>query len=184
MEVNEAARKYTYEDYLNRDDDERFELIDGVIYMMALPTQAHQEALGECYLQIASYLKGKACKVLMAPFGVRLNAKTGDNTILEPDLLIVYDQEKLDGKSCNGAPDMVAEILSPSTSKKDRTIKFNKYLEAGVRELWFVDTDSKTVTACILKDNEYIIRPYDDTQVMPVHVLDGCFINLKEVFAD
>jgi Uma2 family endonuclease len=183
-EVKEAARKYNYENYLNRDDETRIELIDGVIYMLATPAQAHQEALGEIYGQFYNFLRGKPCKVYFAPFGVRLNAETGDNTILEPDLLIVCDKTKLDGKSCNGAPDMVVEILSPSTSKKDRTIKFDKYRQAGVRELWYVDTDSKTVTACILKDGEYIMRAYDDTQTIPVNVLEGCLINLQEVFAE
>jgi Uma2 family endonuclease len=112
-EVNEAARKYTYEDYLNRDDDIRFELIDGVIYMLATPVQVHQEIAGEIHGQLWSFLKGKPCKVFMAPFGVRLNADSGDNTILEPDLFVVCDLKKLDGKSCVGAPDLVVEVLSP-----------------------------------------------------------------------
>ena len=182
MEVKEAARKYTYEDYLNRDDEVRFELIDGVIHMMAPPAQAHQEVSGELHLQLANFLKSKPCKVLYSPFGVRLNAKTGDNTILEPDLLVVCDMSKLDGKSCNGAPDMVIEIMSPSTSKKDKTIKFNKYLQAGVRELWYVDPADKTVSVYILKDGEYVARAYDNTETVPVHVLEGCMINLPEVF--
>ena len=181
-EVNEAARAYTYEDYLNRDDETRFELIDGVIYMMATPNQAHQEVSGELYLQLANFLKIKPCKVFYSPFGVRLNAATGDNTILEPDLFVVCDMSKLDGKSCNGAPDMVIEILSPSTSKKDRTIKFNKYLQAGVRELWYVDPTDKTVSVCILKNGEYTIKAYDNTETVPVHVLEGCTIVLSEVF--
>jgi Uma2 family endonuclease len=182
MEVNEAAREYTYEDYLNRDDETRFELIDGVIYMMAPPAQAHQEISGELYLQLANFLKGKPCKVLYAPFGVRLNADTGDNTILEPDLLVVCDLSKLDGRSCNGAPDMVIEILSPSTSKKDKTLKFDKYMQAGVRELWYVDPADKTVSVCILKNGEYCIRTYSNTDTVLVHVLEGCEIILKDVF--
>ena len=181
-EVNEAARAYTYEDYLSRDDETRFELIDGVIHLMAPPAQAHQEISGELHLQLANFLKGKPCKVFYAPFGVRLNAETGDNTILEPDLLVVCDMSKLDGKSCNGAPDMVIEILSPSTSRKDKTIKFAKYLQAGVRELWFADPADKTVSVCILKNGEYCIRTYDNTQTVQVHVLEGCEINLQDVF--
>ena len=182
-EVNEAARKYTYEDYLNRDDDIRFELIDGVIYMLATPVQVHQEIAGEIHGQLWSFLKGKPCKVFMAPFGVRLNADSGDNTILEPDLFVVCDLKKLDGKSCVGAPDLVVEVLSPSTSKKDRTLKFDKYRQAGVRELWIADPGDKTVSVYVLRDGEYIVRHYDDSGTIPVHVLEGCNIVLADVFA-
>ena len=182
MEVAEPARKYTYEDYFNRDDDIRYELIDGVIYLMANPSLAHQTALSELHVQFYNFLKGKPCRVLFAPFGVRLNVNEGDNTVLEPDLFVVCDESKLDGYSCIGAPDLVVEILSPSTSKKDKTIKLNKYQQAGVRELWYVEPTDKTVTTCILKNGEYVIKGYDDTGMAPVHVLDGCIINLSEVF--
>ena len=183
MEVEEPARKYTYEDYLNSDDETRYELIDGVIYMMSSPSQAHQDILGELHGRLWSFLRGKPCKVYQAPFDVRLNADTADDTVVQPDLLVVCDMKKLDGKACVGAPDMVIEVLSPSTSKKDKTTKLNHYLKAGVRELWIVDPDDKTVTVYILKNGEYIVRAYDDSGTVPVHVLDGCQINLKEVFA-
>ena len=182
MEVKEAARKYTYEDYLDRDDEVRFELIDGVIHLMASPGRAHQEVLGELHLQFYSFLRGKPCKVYFAPLGVRLSVGEGADTVLEPDLLVVCDMTKLDDKGCNGAPDMVIEIMSPSTSKKDKTIKYNKYLQAGVRELWYVEPIDKTVSVYILKDGEYVARAYDNTETVPVHVLEGCMINLPEVF--
>ena len=183
LEVEEPARKYTYKDYLNSDDDIRYELIDGVIYMMSSPSQAHQDISGELYGRLWNFLRGKPCKVYHAPFDVLLNADTTDDTVLQPDLLVVCDMAKLDGKSCVGAPDMVIEILSPSTSKKDRIIKLNRYLQAGVREFWIVDPDDKGVTVYILKNGEYIVRAYEDTDIAPVHVLDGCRINLPEVFA-
>ncbi|MCL1835153.1 MAG: Uma2 family endonuclease, partial [Oscillospiraceae bacterium] len=183
-EVNEAVRKYTYEDYLNRDDDVRFELIDGVIYLMANPGRAHQEIVGELYFQLAGFLRGKQCKVYLAPFGVKLSVGEGADTILEPDLFVVCDRSKLDDSGHNGGPDMVIEVLSPSTSKKDRTIKFDKYLQSGVRELWFVDPVDKTVIVHILKNGEYFSKAYDDKGTVSVHVLDGCTIVLPEVFAD
>ena len=107
MDIKETAKKYTYEDYANRDEDERFEIIDGVIYMMAPPSQAHQEIVGELHGQLWSFLKGKPCKVFVAPFGVRLYTADYDSTIVEPDILIVCDMSKLDGKVCNGAADIV-----------------------------------------------------------------------------
>ena len=181
-EVKETARAYTYEDYLNRDDDIRFELIDGVIYMLASPARVHQKISGELHLQLASFLKGKPCEAYYAPFSVRLSVGEGSDTVLEPDLVVICDKSKLDDRGCIGAPDMVVEILSPSTSKKDLTIKFSKYLQAGVREYWIVNPDSKTVVVYILKGGEYYARTYDDTGTILVHVLEGCSINLPEVF--
>lgn len=105
------------------------------------------------------------------------------STVLEPDLFVVCDKSKLNDRGCNGAPDMVIEIMSPSTSKKDRTKKFNKYLQAGVREFWIVEPGDKTVSVCILKNGEYVIKTYDDTESVPVHVLDGCIVSLPDVFA-
>ena len=183
MQALQIEKKYNYADYANRADNERYELIDGVIYMMSPPSQAHQEILLEIAGQLREFLKGKPCKVFVAPFAVRLNAAAGDNTVLEPDLFVVCDMAKLDGKSCNGAPDMVVEILSPSTARKDRVTKFNKYLEAGVREYWIVDPDSKTASVHILKNGEYVVSGYGDTDTVAVHVLDGCRINMKDVFA-
>ena len=184
MEVKETAASYvyTYKDYENSSDDERFEVIDGVIYMMSPPSQAHQEVCGEIYRQLANFMRGKPCKVFIAPFGVRLNAAARDNTIVEPDLLIVCDRSKLDGKACVGAPDMVVEVLSPSTAGKDRVLKFNKYLQAGVREYWIIDPDSKTLGVHILKNGEYVTTAYGDEDTVPVHVLDGCLVDMKDVF--
>lgn len=183
-EVNEAARKYTYEDYLNRDDDVRFELIDGVIHMMATPLRVHQGILGELHVQFYNYLKGKPCKVYMAPFSVRLSVGEGSDTVLEPDLVVICDKEKMDDRGCVGAPDMVVEILSPSTSRKDRITKFNKYLQAGVREYWIVDPSDKSVSVYVLRDGEYVSRAYADKDIAPVSILEGCGIVLQDVFED
>jgi len=187
MEVKETAEKYmhhTYADYEKSNDDERFELIDGVVYMMSTPSQAHQEILLEMAVQFRDFLKSEPCKVLIAPFAVRLNAADNDDTVLEPDLLVVCDMSKLDGKSCVGAPDLVVEILSPSTSRKDRIIKLNKYLKAGVREYWIVSPEDKSITAHTLKNGEYVINGYasEETDAVAVHVLEGCMINVHDIF--
>ena len=185
----EALKKeknyYTYSDYLTWDDDARYELIDGVPYLMSpAPRQEHQEVSMEIAKQLAVFLTGKPCKVFAAPFDVRLNVDKADDTVVQPDILVVCDKSKLDGKSCNGAPDLVIEILSPSSLKSDRITKFNKYLQAGVREYWIVDPDQKTVDVYTLENGKYFAAVYSDTDVVPVSVLEGCEINLQDVFAE
>ena len=173
---------YTYSDYITWTDDIRYELIDGVPYMMSAPTRMHQEILGNLHLLFGNFLKGKSCKVYLTPFDVRLNADTSDDTVVQPDLVIVCDHSKLDDAGCKGAPDMVVEILSPSTSHKDRNIKFNTYLRSGIKEYWTIDPDAKSLAAHILKDNNYITHAYTQEETAPVHILEGCNINLSEVF--
>ncbi|MCL1808114.1 MAG: Uma2 family endonuclease [Oscillospiraceae bacterium] len=181
MEELQKERTYTYEEWASWDESIRCELVDGELVMMSQPTQAHQEILGELFGQLWQFLKGKPCKVIPAPFGVRLSDK--EESVFEPDIVVVCDPAKLDGKVCNGAPDMIIEILSPSTSRHDKFVKFHKYQKAGVREYWIVDPDSKTVSVHLLKGGEYVVNAYADTDTAPVHVLDGCNIVLGDVFA-
>jgi len=185
MPLPEENERYTYTDYCTWDDSERWELIEGVPYAMSpVPTQAHQGISMELSSQIHNFLKGKTCKVFHAPFDVRLNADDEDDTVVQPDLLVVCDKSKLDGKSCKGAPDLVVEILSPSTARQDRWVKYNLYKDAGVREYWIVDPDTKTVSVNVLGDGIYSAYAYGDTDTAPVSVLPGCMINLNDVFAE
>jgi Uma2 family endonuclease len=107
-----------------------------------------------------------------------------DDIYFEPDITVICDPAKLDDRGCNGAPDMIAEILSPSNAQYDMLVKFRKYLQAGVREYWILDPEAKTAHVCILEDNEYRVSIYDETQTAPVSVLPGCFIDLKDIFND
>jgi len=190
--VSESARsesyarkedqRYTYSDYLQWDDDQRWELIDGVPFLMSAPTRRHQQILGNLFNQLYNFLKGKPCEVYVAPFDVRLNANTLDNTVVQPDILVVCDNEKLDDAGCKGAPDFVIEIISPSTSSHDRFRKFDVYRKAGVKEYWIVEPDIKKVSVHTLSIEEYITRIYNEADVAPVSVLKNCTIDLAEVF--
>lgn len=119
---------------------ERAELIDGRIYYMASPTRTHQQMLGYLYNQIYNYINGKKgnCEVNLAPFAVYLN--NDNKNYVEPDIVVVCDQDKLDDKGCHGAPDWVIEIVSPGSKDMDYLRKLIKYGNSGVREYWIVDT--------------------------------------------
>jgi len=182
--------RYTFADVLTWDKDERVEIIDGAAVMMAPPSSIHQEISFELCRQLGNYLKGKRCKAYPAPFAVRLFEVDGENpedvdTMVEPDISIVCDPGKIDKLGCKGAPDMVVEILSPSTQRHDRFIKFSLYLRAGVREYWIVDPDSKTVQSFILEDSHYSVKEFGTGgDKMQVNVLEDCVIDLSELFPE
>jgi Uma2 family endonuclease len=182
--AREEQPHYTYADVLGWDEDVRVEIIDGELYAMAPPTRFHQDIIWEMSRQFGNFLQGKPCKGYTAPFGVRLfpQDNQGDGTYVEPDIAVVCDSSKLDNKGCNGAPDLIVEIVSPSTARHDRVVKFRKYLEAGVREYWVVNPEEQTVQAHILDDGRYITKTYDETDDLPVTVLPGCVIALSLVF--
>ena len=182
---------YTFADYLSWDEDERIEIIDGEAFMMATPSRIHQEISGELFRQLANFLEGKQCRVYPAPFGVRLFARDGDgpedvDTLVEPDISVVCDRSKLDQHGCKGAPEMVIEILSPSTLRHDRLVKLNLYDQAGVLEYWIVDPQNRAVQV-FRRDGGAALRiceEYGHTQVAKVSVLDGCFLELSKVFPE
>ena len=184
MPLLQEEQRYTYADYCTWDDNERWELIEGVPYAMSpAPAWRHQGISRELSYQLTDFLKGKPCKVFAAPFDVRLNADDEDDTVVQPDIVVICDRSKLSGTGCKGVPDMIIEILSPSTAQRDKWIKFNLYQRAGVREYWIVDPDSKMVTVHVLRDGVYTTAAYGDTGAAPVNALPGCEINLEDVFA-
>lgn len=133
---------FTYANYCDWPDDERWELIDGEAYAMAAPSRAHQTAVGELFRQIANYLMGKPCRPFIAPFDVRLpdRQEVDDEvtTVVQPDISVICDPDKLDDRGCRGAPDWVIEVLSPSTAARDQIEKLAVYERAGVPEVWLV----------------------------------------------
>lgn len=135
----------TVKDIYALPDGQRAELIEGQMYMMAPPTRIHQHLVMNISAMIHDYIKAKdgSCLVYPAPFAVFLNAD--DRNYVEPDISVVCDREKLNEKGCNGAPDWIIEIASPSTSRLDYGIKLFKYRTAGVREYWIVNPETRTV---------------------------------------
>ena len=190
MALPAEKERYTFADVLTWPDNERAELIDGEPVMMAPPTTAHQLISFEIGRQLGNYLEGKKCRAIPAPFAVRLFEKDGDSpedvdTMVEPDISIVCDSSKLDKHGCKGAPDMVVEILSPSTQRHDRLVKLGLYQRAGVREYWIVSPEEQTVQGFLNKDASLLPHEvYDRQGVAKVNVLDGCFIELSKVFPE
>ncbi len=142
---------YTYGDYLTWPDDVRYELIDGVAYLMAPgPTLDHQDIAGEVFRQLANTLLEKLCRVYIAPVDVRLpQADEADeriDTVVQPDVLVVCDRDKLDRRGVRGGPDLVVEVLSPSTASHDHVRKRRVYERAGAREYWLVHPTDRMVT--------------------------------------
>ncbi|MBQ4577016.1 MAG: Uma2 family endonuclease, partial [Firmicutes bacterium] len=137
--------EYTLEDYYDMPEERRVELIDGVIYDMTAPHQVHQRIAMTIWGALETHIQKKAgkCMAFTSPSDVHL--MKDDKTMVQPDVFVVCDRNKLTGYTVEGAPDLIVEILSPSTKRKDMTIKLNKYLEAGVREYWLVDPEKKKV---------------------------------------
>ena len=180
LNINQEDRYYTYEEYAALNDGNRYELHNGKLYMMSGATRLHGIASGEIFNQLYNYLKGKTCEVYNAPYDVRLWKDA--NTVYEPDVFVVCDPSKLKDRYCEGAPDFIAEILSPSTSLNDKITKFKDYLEAGVKEYWIVDPVDKTIAAHRLIDKKYNTQYYSDTDKAPIQVLDGFQMDLALVF--
>lgn len=183
--------RYTFADVLAWDDGERAELIDGEVFLMApAPSRVHQGISMELSRQFANYLEGKRCQAYAAPFDVRLFEKDGDtpedvDTVVEPDLVVICDRSKLDDHGCKGAPDLVVEILSPSTQRHDRLVKLGLYQRAGVREYWIVSPEEQAVQVFTLTDGLLLPHEvYDRKGVAKVNVLEGCFIELSKVFSE
>lgn len=144
MPLAKAERRYTYADYLSWPEEQRWELLDGVPYDMSpAPTRRHQEMVGEIYRQFANQLGDRRCLVYVAPFDVRLGrvdaADDEISTVVQPDVSVFCDPDKLDERGARGAPDLVVEVLSPSTAPKDLTIKRDVYARHGVREYWVLE---------------------------------------------
>ncbi len=184
--------RFTYADYLTWDDDQRWELIDGEAFCMSPgPNRLHQKWLGELFVQFHTYLEGKTCEVYLAPFDVRLpeNSVASDEetiTVVQPDLMVVCDHDKLDDRGIKGAPDLVVEIISPSTAKRDITTKYELYQRHGVKEYWLMYPNDRTLLVYRLSADSRYAPPevFGEGDIVPVPLLGDLAIDMGKVFRE
>ncbi len=170
----------TLEQYENLPENRRVEVFENVVYDMASPSQIHQTLSMELSNIIYNYIKNKKglCQVFHAPFDVKLSDKPF--TIVQPDIMVICDKDKLDGKRCNGAPDFIIEIVSPSNPADDYIRKLYYYKNYGVREYWIVDPRRRTVTVNYFEDNILSVQYLFDS-IIKVNIFDDLYINFSDI---
>jgi Uma2 family endonuclease len=185
---------YTYDEYSKLDlpPDKKFELRDGKIYMMASPLMVHVEIVKQLYDRINEFLHDKPCKVYSFEVGVRPKPRNdrSDKDQLKPDIVVICDKDKVKKDGIEGAPDLIIEVLSPSTADVDRDDKRHKYEDAGVREYWIVSPHERTVETFVLDERGrfmqdcFSLNPDHPDRKVAVAVLPGLEIKLAEVFTE
>lgn len=182
--TNPKDHRYTIDDYYALPDDQRVELIDGVFYDMGATALIHQKILGDLYILFRECADrhGIPCEVYLSPCDVRLDM---DNyTMVQPDLLVICREYDIHAIRYEGAPDLIVEILSPSTRSKDMFLKLYKYQNAGVREYWVVDPEHRKVTVHYFETEEYQSKTYDFSSEIPVEISHGeCIIDFSRIMS-
>ena len=184
-------RKFTYKDYLTWPEEEHWELINGIPYNMTpAPSTQHQKIVTTLIALFYNALKDSPCQVFGAPFDVRLpeqeNSSEDIFTVVKPDLAIICDRNKLDSRGCLGGPDLIIEVTSPSTLRKDIKDKFYLYEKAGVNQYWMIYPEQKTVVVfCLDKEGKYG-RPdiYCETDIIQAATDKSISIDLSEIFQE
>lgn len=175
-------RTYTTDDIYALPDGQRAELIDGQMYMMAPPMRLHQKLITEFVSAIHQYIKNHngGCEVYPAPFAVFLNED--NRNYVEPDISVICDKGKLDERGCNGAPDWIIEITSPSNAENDYNIKLFKYRTAGVREYWIVNPHTQTVTVFDFEKGKKS-NQYNFNDNVPVCIYEDLNITITDLLS-
>lgn len=181
---------YSYADYLTWKFEERLELIKGKIFNMSpAPLPKHQVIVANLHLILGNFFKKTKCKVYLSPFDVRL-PKLGENddnqifSVVQPDIFILCDPTKIDGRGCLGAPDFIIEIVSKSTGKKDLTDKYELYQSNGVREYWVVFPNDELVNVYLLGENNQfkLVNVYQVGEQIPLNIFPELVIDSNEIF--
>jgi Uma2 family endonuclease len=189
--ANLSFRKtYSYADYLQWTFEEQVELIKGKLFKMSpAPTTLHQRTTGYIFYRLYDLLKNKKCQVFDAPFDVRLAPRTNETedkifTVVQPDVCVICDLEKLDEKGCVGAPDLIVEVLSPGNSQREMRDKYEVYEENGVKEYWIVQPLEKIVLVYVLNDSgKYIgLKPMTEKDVLTSDLFPKLKIKVKDIF--
>lgn len=183
--------RYTYADYLTWQIDEMVELIKGRVFRSAAaaPRRIHQEISGKVFNKLFNFLEKHPCKVYEAPFDVRLPVRSKKNedidTVVQPDICVICDKSKLDEMGCVGAPDLIIEILSPGSNKKELKNKYEVFEDSGVKEYWIVHPDEQTVMTYTLTAGKFIpSRLYTSGDVIGSKSIPGFQLDLEYVFKD
>ncbi|MCD8155175.1 MAG: Uma2 family endonuclease [Clostridiales bacterium] len=174
--------QYTLRDYYEIPEEQRVELIDGILYDMASPSSVHQILVSQIWSMLQTYImeKGGECMAMLSPLDVQLDCD--DRTMVQPDITVVCDRSRIIARCIYGAPDFVVEILSKSTKRKDMFVKLNKYMNAGVREYWMVDPMQKRVIVYDFEaDNYPAIYGFDSK--IPVGIFGGeCEVDFRQIY--
>lgn len=182
----DLTKTYTYVDYLKWTFEERVELIKGFIKKMSpAPTKMHQIVFRNIFGVFHKFFEKQPCEFFSAPFDVRLTiaSKKKDTTVVQPDICIVCDENKLDELGCNGSPDLIVEIISANNSKHDTVTKYNLYEEAGVLEYWIVDPINKMVLVYVLESGKYRgLHPFGEDMIVESEVIKGLKVAVNDVF--
>lgn len=185
----EPKDKYSYADYITWPDEFKCEIIDGVIYEMSpAPNMNHQKIVGKIFVIFSNFLEGKVCTPFIAPFDTRFRNIDGSPddeiyTIVQPDIAVICDKSKITTSYCEGAPDLVVEVLSPSTGFRDQTEKLQLYEKHGVREYWVVNPEACYIMIYHHNGHEFNKPEYfkaEDTLIS--RVLEGFRVCLREIF--
>ncbi len=189
----DLTKQYTYADYLTWQFDDRLELIKGWIYKMSpAPKRKHQSVSGNLFFEMKLHFNKGECKIYEAPFDVRLKKNKGTDsevdTIVQPDISIFCDLTKLDDRGAIDTPDLVVEITSESTMKRDYNDKFNLYEANGVQEYWIVNPDSQSIEIFKLVNNVLesvgVFNEFDGFTEVSSVLFPDLTVNLIELFKD
>ena len=182
----DLTKQYSYSDYMLWQFQERVELIKGFILKMSpAPNRFHQTVSKNVSFKIYSFFEKQLCNVFVAPFDVRLpiKSKKKDSTVVQPDLCIICDESKLDEQGCNGAPDLIVEIISPNNRKHDLDNKFKLYEEAGVLEYWIIEPIDKFVLVYTLINGQYIgLKPFIEGEIITSPLFPDLKVAVDDVF--
>ena len=171
---------YTSEDYWNLPEGHRAELIGGQFYDMAPPSRIHQRIVSQVSRIIGNHIESQKgnCEVYPAPFAVNLDAD--DRDWVEPDISVICDKNKLTDRGCSGAPDLIVEVVSPSSRRMDYNIKNGLYVSAGVREYWIVDPEKERTTVYHYEADD-APTIYTFTQAIPMGIFEGLSITIANL---
>ena len=178
--------KVSYEEFLKltEESEHRYELIDGEVYFLASPLYHHQKAVAEILFEFSNWFRDKKCEPLTAPFDVTLQKSEKNICVVQPDILVICDMDKIDEKGkYTGVPSLVVEVLSESTSNKDNLLKLDLYMRTGVKEYWIVNTESKQIYIYVFGEKKIRrVFSFNSGKHADSTYFSGLSVNLQRVF--